>query len=307
VGAVAWIVWKIRDSFQKLCEKNLIGEVVVITGAGSGIGRLLALKLSMEHKCRIALWDVNQDLVEKTVEEIRTNGGLAKAYVGDVSDNLKVYELANSTKKDFGRVDILINNAGIVSGKPLLQTPDEHIKKVMDINTTAHFWTVKAFLPDMIERNHGHIVTISSLAGTQGVPGLGDYCASKFGAFGFDECVRKELRSIGRTGVKTTCVCPYYINTGMFEGITPLPFFPILEPDYVVEKIIHAMKRDQAILMLPRLAYLTPIARGILPTSWFDGIGELLNLDKMMLTFRGRSMNTHSSTPTPSSSSSEID
>jgi len=244
-------------------------------------------------------------LGEKTAEEINTNGGVAKAYVGDVSDNLKVYELAKSTKKDFGRVDMLINNAGIVSGKSLLQTPDENIRKVMDINTTAHFWTIKAFLPDMIERNHGHIVTISSLAGTQGIPGLGDYCASKFGAFGLDECIRKELVSIGKTGVKTTCVCPYYINTGMFEGITPIPFFPILEPDYVVEKIIHAMKRDQAVLMLPRLAYLTPIARGILPTSWFDWFGQLLNIDKSMTTFRGRSMNSHPSTSTPSPSETD--
>ena len=76
----------------------------------------------------------------------------------------------------------------------------------------------KAFFPYMIENNHGHIVSVSSVAGLFGTSGLGDYCASKFAVVGFEESLRNELQNLKKTGVKTTLVCPYYINTGMFQG-----------------------------------------------------------------------------------------
>jgi all-trans-retinol dehydrogenase (NAD+) len=78
--------------------------------------------------------------------------------------------------------------------------------------------TVKSFLPDMMSRNHGHIVNIASSAGLVGVTGLADYCASKFAAVGFDESLRFELEAQGKDGIYTTVVCPFFINTGMFEG-----------------------------------------------------------------------------------------
>ena len=80
-------------------------------------------------------------------------------------------------------------------------------------------WTTKAFLPGMIERRHGRVVTVASMAGLLGVAGLCDYCASKFGAVGFDEALRMELQRLGVPGVTTTCVSPYYIATGMFSGV----------------------------------------------------------------------------------------
>ena len=79
--------------------------------------------------------------------------------------------------------------------------------------------TTKAFLPSMLENNHGHVVTIASSAGLFGVCGLCDYCASKFGAVGFDESLMMELRAMKKTGVHTTVVCPFFINTGMFDGV----------------------------------------------------------------------------------------
>lgn len=95
------------------------------------------------------------------------------------------------------------------------------------MNTTAHFWTVKTVLPTMMARDSGHIVTIASIAGWVGVNGLADYCASKFGAVGFDESLRFELRAM-RKRIKTTCICPYFINTGMFDGASSK--FPLLLP-----------------------------------------------------------------------------
>ena len=133
----------------------------------------------------------------------------------------------------------MINNAGIVTGKSFLESSDEAIEKTMGVNTMSHFWVgiipkdfhfiliylidwfiklTKKFLPSMLENNHGHIVTIASVAGLYGTPKLCDYSASKSAVIGFDYSLRIELLRLNKTGVKTTCVCPYYINTGMFKG-----------------------------------------------------------------------------------------
>jgi len=293
LASFAWVLWKLRDTYQRLLEKDLVSQVVVITGGGSGLGRLLGLKLS-EQRCKIALWDINEELLERTAQEIREKGGIVKTYIGDVSDNQRVRMIAEQIKYDFKRVDILINNAGVVSGRRLLENPDELIKKVIDVNYTSHFWTVKAFLPEMLSRNQGHIVEIVSLSGILGVAGLVDYASSKFGAFGFCESLRCELAALGKTGVKTTCVCPTFINTGMFEGVTLLPIIPMLEPEYVVEKTIQAIKREQAVLLLPRAGHLIPLGRALLPTSWFDMVNSLTTAQSMS-TFKGRALSLEDS------------
>ena len=114
---------------------------------------------------------------------------------------------------------MLINNAGIVSGKTTLELTEPMVKKTFDVNTISHLWTIKEFLPEMIAKKKGHIVSIASLAGLVSMPRLGDYCASKFGAVAIDEAVRLELKKNGHYGyIKTTCICPYFINTGMFDG-----------------------------------------------------------------------------------------
>ena len=97
------------------------------------------------------------------------------------------------------------------------------------MNSIAHVLLIKEFLPNMLKLNKGHIVSISSLAGLVGVPGLGDYCGSKFAAFGIDESLRLELKNLN-SNVWTTCVCPFFINTGMFEGVkTDFPLLPMLD------------------------------------------------------------------------------
>lgn len=128
--------------------------------------------------------------------------------------------MAHQVKKEVGDVSILINNAGIVTGKKFLDCPDELMEKSLDVNFKAHLWTYKAFLPAMIANGHGHLVCISSSAGLIGVNGIADYCASKFAACGFAESIFIELFAQKIKGIKTTIVCPYLISTGMFEGCT---------------------------------------------------------------------------------------
>eukprot|EP01012_Entosiphon_sulcatum_P036341 TRINITY_DN4631_c0_g1_i1.p1 TRINITY_DN4631_c0_g1~~TRINITY_DN4631_c0_g1_i1.p1 ORF type:complete len:308 (-),score=44.18 TRINITY_DN4631_c0_g1_i1:70-993(-) len=265
--------------------RSLRDDVVVMTGGGSGIGRLMSLKFAREG-CKIAVWDLNLTMAEETVAQITAEGGVAMAYSCDVSDADKVREAAALTIRDFGKVDILVNNAGIVSGKKLLEIPEALAKKTLEVNTLAHIWTTKAFLPGMLQRNHGYVVTIASAAGLIGVTGLADYCASKFGAVGFHEALRFELKG---TNVGSTCVCPYYINTGMFDGVqTRFPLLlPILKPEYVANQIISAVQHGQAYLYLPRVVKITYLAR-YLPTSLGDWFIDLLGINATMDHFKGR-------------------
>ncbi|KFO91091.1 Epidermal retinol dehydrogenase 2, partial [Buceros rhinoceros silvestris] len=196
-------------------KKNVSGEIVLITGAGSGIGRLLSLKFA-SLGATVVLWDINQEGLKETSRLARESGAeRVHCYLCDCSKRQDIYRAADQVKKEVGDVTILVNNAGIVTGKRFIYSPDPLVEKTMEVNITAHFWTYKAFLPAMIASNHGHLVSIASSAGLIGVNSLSDYCASKFAAVGFAESVDFEMRALGKTGIKTTIVCPYIINTGM--------------------------------------------------------------------------------------------
>ena len=176
----------------------------------------------------------------------------------------------------------------MVSGKGLLEISEDAIQRTFDVNTLALFWTTRAFLPGMIARDRGHVVTIASAAGIVGTSRLVDYCASKHAAVGFNESLRLELRR-QRSHVRTTVVCPFYISTGMFAGVkTRFPLLlPIMDPEYVVTRIVRAVQRNRARVVLPRLIYATFLAR-LLPVPLFDSAMEFLGVNKSMDEFTGR-------------------
>ena len=136
-------------------------------------------------------------------------GGKALTYRCNVGEYDSVQQLGEKIKKDLGKpIDILINNAGVVSGKPIVELSEDHITRTLSVNTLAHLWFYKVFLPDMIANRKGQIVNIVSAAGLTGVSGLVDYCASKFGAFGAHEALRLELYSKGLSSdISMTAVC----------------------------------------------------------------------------------------------------
>jgi len=239
--------------------------------------------------CKLILLDINQQALDEVAKEIIGNKGMSPFVATcDVSDKDAVKAMAQRIKKEVGKVDILVNNAGIVAGNFLLNLRDDQIEKVMKVNTMAVIWMVKAFLPDMIADNSGHLVTIASAAATCGVPKLSDYCASKFATFGFHESVRFELAKLGKTGVKTTIVCPYYINTGMFDGVkSGNPLLPILSPKYVVSNIMKAVKTNQEELYLPGIVTLGFLFRWIMSSEWRDPIGHLFGIGSSMDDFHG--------------------
>ncbi|XP_066037111.1 epidermal retinol dehydrogenase 2-like [Chamaea fasciata] len=271
-------------------KKNVSGEIVLITGAGSGIGRLLAIKFA-SLGATVVLWDINQEGLNCTVKLARENGaGRVHSYICDCSKRQDVYRAADQVKKEVGDVSILINNAGIVIGKRFLESPDSLLEKTMEVNTVAHFWTYKAFLPAMIAANHGHLVSIASCAGLCGGNQLSDYCASKFAAIGFAESIDMEMRVLRKTGVKTTIVCPFFINTGMFDGvISKWPHvLPFLDPEYVAERIISAVRQNQEMLIIPRIVYAIIFLKIFLPVKATVLLLDYFGCLDVMSTFKGR-------------------
>jgi all-trans-retinol dehydrogenase (NAD+) len=266
---------------------SLEGRRVLITGAGSGIGRLVALRMA-RLGAELILWDLDAEALEAVTGEIRALPASAEPYICDLSDRRSIAEAAHLTLARHGSVEILVNNAGVVGGKPLLELTDEGIERTFAVNIQAHFRTVRAFLPSMIERGEGHVVTIASSGGLIGTARLTDYCATKFAAVGFDEAMRIEFRRMGYP-VRTTVVCPYYVATGMFAGVkTRFSWLlPILDPEYVADRIVKAIRKRRRRLIMPRFVYVVYPIR-LLPVGLFDWLVRLFAINRSMDEFSGR-------------------
>jgi len=261
---------------EKLFFKDVSGQIVLITGGGSGIGRLMCQRFA-RLGATIVTWDINKTGNEETVEMIKKEGLRAVCYTVDISSKEAIYEAAVRTKEEVGPVTILINNAGIVSGSPILDTPDARIIKTFEVNTFAHFWTIE-----------GHIVNIASLAGHAGSTKLVDYCASKFAAVGIDEAFRVELFTQGHSDyIKTTVVCPYYISTGMFDGVNS-KVIPILEPEFVADRAVAATLSNREVQLLPWWACYLLVLKNLLPSPAFLALARAFGMNVSMDEFTGR-------------------
>ena len=261
---------------------------MLVTGGASGIGRLIALEMARRGG-EVVLWDINKEALDAVTAEVNAAGPAdAHGYLCDVSDRTSIYTVADRVRAEVGDVDILVNNAGIVSGQSFLELSDGKIEATFRINTLALFWTAKAFLPRMIARDRGHVVTIASASGLVGVAKLADYAASKWAAVGFDESLRVELRRTA-PGVRTTVVCPFYIDTGMFRGVkTRFSFLlPILQPEYVAQRTVEAVARNRQRLIMPRFVLLVPSMR-LLPVPIMDALADFLGVNSSMDDFVGR-------------------
>jgi all-trans-retinol dehydrogenase (NAD+) len=268
---------------------EISGKVVVITGGARGIGRQMAVKVARLGG-RVVVYDVAAEALKAVVDEITAAGGEAHGYVCDVSDRREVYHAAGEVKTRVGPVDIVINSAGIISGRRLLEIPDERIEAVFGVNALALYWLTKAFLPEMVERNSGHIVIMASAAGLLGVDRQTDYSASKHAAIGFAESLRAELKRGGHTGIQSTIVEPFYVDTGMVRGVkSRFPrLLPILKQEEVAAKVVRAVMKNQQEVRIPSMLKLVPVLR-VLPVSLFDRLAGFLGVHESMDCFVGRS------------------
>ena len=188
-------------------------KVVVVTGASSGIGRALALQLADEGAW-LALAARNAQRLEALAIDCQQRGGKAMAVATDVADESQCQRLIQRTQDTYGRIDMLINNAGISVVSKLEDLPDLHLfKHVMDVNLYGTVYCTYYALR-YLKETHGQIVNISSLGGFVGAPYNTSYNASKFGVNGFSDSLRMELT---HAGVSVTVICPYWVVTEFHE------------------------------------------------------------------------------------------
>ncbi|GAB4340577.1 MAG: SDR family oxidoreductase [Flammeovirgaceae bacterium] len=263
-------------------------KTALVTGGANGIGKLMAQKLMHEGASKVILWDINLDNLTKTKDEFERKGFETHTYHVDVSDIEDIKKNAFLVQEQVGDVDILINNAGIVVGKPFKEHSHRDIKKTIDINVSGVMHVTLEFLPRMIERRRGHIVNIASAAGLIPNPNMSVYAASKWAVIGWSDSLRLEMEE-KHPDVKILTVMPSYINTGMFDGVKAPLLTPIMEPEYIVEKIIEGIKSNEIILQEPFMVKTIPFLKGVLPQFAFDFIaGSIFGVYKTMDTFKGR-------------------
>jgi all-trans-retinol dehydrogenase (NAD+) len=266
--------------------KALNGKIVVITGGAAGIGREMALAFARE-KAHLLLLDIDPDQLEATVAELTRHKAVACGYRCDVSDPEEVARVAARILEDFDHVDVLVNNAGIVIGKPAAEVSYEELRRIVDINMLGVMWMTRQFLGEMMTRNSGHIVNIASAGGLLAVPVLADYSATKFAVVGYSDALRMEMKKFGCRGVKISCICPSVIDTGMFEGFTPPLLNPWLRPDDVARKVVRTVKREKDYLKIPFMVKMIPLFK-VLPASWMDRLAALTGTHRGMDHFTGR-------------------
>ncbi len=218
----------------------LDGKIAVVTGAAAGIGRAIGLTFAAEG-AGVAVCDVDLENAEKTVEEIVSQGGRAQAYKTDVSDPASVTEVAQKIIEEFSAVDILVNNAGITRDNLIMRMSDAEWNDVLNVNLKGVFNITKAFVPGMVRRRSGRIISLASVAGIMGNAGQANYAASKAGIIGLTKSLARELAP---RGINVNAIAPGFIKTRMTDALTEqqrsallsrIPFARFGEPEEVAK------------------------------------------------------------------------
>lgn len=265
---------------KKYNQKNIL-----ITGAASGIGRLMALEIAKFNPASLILVDLNGEILRELTQALEVK---VYPFVLDLQNTELIKNMFSDLRTQGISVDILINNAGVIVGKDFENHTHEQIDFTMNVNTTALMHLALESIQMMKNKKSGHIVNISSAAALVANPGMSVYCASKWAVVGWSDSLRLEMEKT-YPGIKVTTVLPYYINTGMFDGVKS-PIIPILEPHYAARKILKAVNNDRIFLRMPWLINFVPLLRGILPVRLFDLVaGRVFGIYHSMNSFKGRS------------------
>ncbi len=220
---------------------DLRGAVAVVTGASSGFGELTSLGLAREG-ASVVLAARRLERLEELAERIRSRGGHALPVRCDVTDVGDLETLRDEVAREFGRCDVLVNNAGIPGGGSFEELSVEAIERVIRVNLLGVILCAKAFLPMLLEQRHGHIVNVASLAGRFATPGASVYTASKHGVVAFSEALYYELAP---RGVRVTVVNAAFAAT---EGFPQARLHPriVMKPERVARAIVEVVKQDRA-------------------------------------------------------------
>ncbi len=194
----------------------LENKIAVVTGAGRGIGRGVALALAREGATVIVNYNGSKERAEEVVSEIENNGGKAEAIQCDVSNFEQAKEFYGNVVKEYGQIDILVNNAGITRDKLIMAMSDEDFSSVIQTNLAGTFNGIKFVTRPMMKKRSGRIINISSVSGVIGNPGQANYSASKAGVIGLTKTAAKELAS---RGITVNAIAPGFIATDMTDAL----------------------------------------------------------------------------------------
>jgi len=271
---------------------NLKNKLVLITGGAKGIGLATAQRILNEGG-KVILWDFNEDDLNKTVHNFKEQGFDVFSQICNVSNKEQVYSNANIIKEKFGSLDILINNAGTVYTGYMLDRSDEELENLINVNFTSMIYTIRAFMPGMLDKNSGHIINISSASSMTGAPKLAVYAATKWAVAGLTESLRLEVQKMGKSGVKFSSVHPNFLKKGLFEG-TKLNFLgQLLAPgvkshDAVAKVIVNrAIKLGFHSPKVPWIMNQVVLLRALLPSSLLIKVSSLYGLYDMMDDYKG--------------------
>jgi NAD(P)-dependent dehydrogenase (short-subunit alcohol dehydrogenase family) len=261
--------------------KELRNKVAAVTGAASGIGRMLAINLAKEG-CHLAISDINEAGLKETAEMIGHYGGKISVHVVDVAQREKVYRYADDVVAKHGRVHILINNAGVTIAETLEETNYEDFEWLLAINLWGVIYGCKAFLPYLKNESEANIVNVSSVYGIFTFPNNGAYCTSKFAIRGFTETLCQELKA---TQVRVSCVHPGGIKTNIVHNARFYKaadsslnkaecaelfdrFLAHTSAEKAARIIILGIKKDKARIMIGRDAYLFDWLKRLFPIGF---------------------------------------
>lgn len=262
---------------------QLNGKVAAITGAGSGIGRALAVALAAEG-CDLALSDVNELGLQETVQQLQGRGVCVHSQKLDVADRDAVYAWADAVAAHFGRVNMIFNNAGVSVSETIESMRYDNFEWLMNINFWGVVYGTKAFLPHLKASGEGHVINVSSVFGMIGVPTQSAYNAAKFAVKGFTECLREEM-AISGYPVNVTCVHPGGIKTnivrssriGNVAGMGPsekqhaAKMFDAMartSPDEAARVILNGVRRNSPRVLIGMDARLIDSVQRLLPTGY---------------------------------------
>ncbi|MEO8630559.1 MAG: beta-ketoacyl-ACP reductase [Betaproteobacteria bacterium] len=194
---------------------RLAGKVSIITGAGRGIGQATALKFAQEGAI-VIVCDLDRPSVDETVAVVQHAGAEALGFLVNVTDRASIQSMVDGVMARFGRIDVLVNNAGIVQDAQMIKMREDQFDNVIDVNLKGTWNCTKAVVGIMAEQKSGVILNASSVVGIYGNFGQTNYAASKFGVIGMAKTWAREL---GRKGIRANAVCPGFVETSILGSI----------------------------------------------------------------------------------------
>ena len=275
--------------------RNLKNKKVLVTGGARGIGKQIALEFAQQGSdiiiCDLDKSFFDEDHFKSNVKDILNLGVSCNGYVLDVTKYDDILQTREKILSDIGKIDILINNAGVVFGGKFLDISISQHRLTYDVNTQGIVNMLHIFLQDLIDRPQSHIVNIASASGFTALPGGTTYASSKAAVSSFSESLRLELKKDGNTHVGITIVSPAYVNTGMFDGVKEPTFIPMLTTKKLATKVVKAVRKNKLFVLEPAFIKLIPLMKATFPRFLYDFLGNILGGYNSMDFWKGHSKN----------------